>query len=58
MRHPGVMFVGPHDTIDGGPAPISHRLDRIQFVKQVGVWQIYRVWRAGHSTRCVGARGA
>ena len=58
MRHAGVLFVGPHDTVDGGPAPISHRLDRIQFVKQVGVWRIYRVWRAGHSTRCVGARGA
>ncbi len=58
MRHAGVLFVGPHDSIDGGPAPISHRLDRIAFVKQVGAWKIYRVWRAGHSTRCVGAQGA
>ncbi len=57
MRHPGVMFVGPHDTIDGGPAPISQRLDRIRFVTQVGAWKVYRVWRAGHSTRCVGAQG-
>jgi hypothetical protein len=58
MRHAGVLFVGPHDTIDGGPAPISRQLDRVQFVKQVGVWKIYRVWRTGHSTRCVGGRAA
>ena len=55
MRHPGVMFVGPHDSIDGGVAAIDPRLDRIQLVKQVGAWKVYRVWRAGHSTACVGA---
>jgi hypothetical protein len=54
MRHPGVLFVGPHDTIDGGPAPISHRLNRIRLLAQAGVWRVYRVWRAGHSTACVG----
>jgi hypothetical protein len=54
MRHPGVLFVGPHDSIDGGPARISHRLDRIELLKTVGPWRVYRVWRAGHSLACVG----
>jgi hypothetical protein len=54
MRHPGVLFVGPHDTIDGGQAAISHRLNQIRLLAQTGVWRVYRVWRAGHSTACVG----
>ncbi len=54
MRHPGVLFVGPHDSIDGGPAPIAHGLDRIQFITQVGAWKMYRVWRPGHPLTCVG----
>jgi hypothetical protein len=54
MRHPGVMFVGPHDSIDGGPAPISRGLNRIQYLAQSGPWKMYRVWRAGHSLACVG----
>jgi hypothetical protein len=54
MRYPGVMFVGPHDSIDGGRAAISHRLNRIQLITRVGAWDVYRVWRFGHSTACVG----
>ncbi|MHB8658674.1 MAG: hypothetical protein ACYC91_12090 [Solirubrobacteraceae bacterium] len=54
MRRPGVLFVGPHDSIDGGPAPVSHRLDRVSLLARVGAWRVYRVWRAGHSLRCVG----
>jgi hypothetical protein len=54
MHHQGVLFVGPHDSIDGGPAWIAPWLDRTQFVRRVGAWRIYRVWRAGHSTACVG----
>jgi hypothetical protein len=54
MRHPGVMFVGPHDSIDGGPPAISHALNRIQLIKQVGAWRIYRVWRFGHYSSCLG----
>jgi hypothetical protein len=54
MRHAGVMFVGPHDTIDGGPARIDPRLNQVQLVTTVGAWRVYRVWRAGHSTACVG----
>jgi hypothetical protein len=54
MRHPGLMFVGPHDSIDGGAPAISSRLNQIQLIRQVGAWKIYKVWRAGHSTACVG----
>ncbi|MGI8863718.1 MAG: hypothetical protein ACR2JH_04845 [Solirubrobacteraceae bacterium] len=54
MRHQGVMFVGPHDTIDGGPAPVNPLLDQRQLVAQAGVWRVYRVWRQGHLNSCVG----
>jgi hypothetical protein len=54
MHHQGVLFVGPHDTIDGGSAVIAPWLNRVQFIRRVGAWKMYRVWRAGHSTACVG----
>lgn len=54
MRHQGVMFVGPHDSIDGGPAPVNPRLNRQQLVASVGVWRVYQVWRQGHLNACVG----
>jgi hypothetical protein len=55
MRHQGVMFVGPHDSIDGAPAAISSQLDRRQLIAAVGAWRVYRVWRQGHLSACVGA---
>ena len=36
MRHQGVMFVGPHDSIDGIAPPIDHRLTQRQLIAQVG----------------------
>jgi hypothetical protein len=54
MRRSGVMFVGPHDAIDGGPAAVSRRLDHQQLIAQVGVWTVYRVWRGARPGRCVG----
>jgi hypothetical protein len=54
MRHPGLDFIGPHNSIDGGPADISPALDRSQLIAQVGAWKVVRYWRAGHSERCVG----
>ncbi len=54
MRYPGVLFVGPHDTIDGARAPIADSLNRIELIEQVGPWKMYRVYRHGHSTACVG----
>jgi hypothetical protein len=55
MANEGVMFVGPWDTIDGGPAAVNPYFNRIAFLKRVGPFKIYRVYRAGHDTRCVGA---
>ena len=55
MRHPGLDFIGPHNSIDGGPAAVIPRLDRSQLIARVGVWNVVRYWRAGHSERCVGS---
>jgi hypothetical protein len=55
MRHAGVLFVGPHDAIDGGGAAISPRLNQRRLVAQVGAWQVYQVWRGPRPGRCVGA---
>jgi hypothetical protein len=54
MTHPGLMFVGPWDTIDGGPPAVSRRLRVGPVIASVGVWRVYRVTAPGHSTRCVG----
>lgn len=54
MRHQGVMFVGPHDSIDGIAPPIDHRLTRVQPIAQVGTWRMYRVTAPNPDSRCVG----
>jgi hypothetical protein len=54
MRHQGVLFVGPHDTIDGGPAPVSRKLTSVQLLATVGAWKVYRVTAPGAHTGCVG----
>jgi hypothetical protein len=54
MRHQGLLFLGPHDSIDGGPPRISRRLTNRRLVARVGVWRVYRLTTPGASTRCVG----
>lgn len=54
LRKPGVNFVGPHNSTNGAPAPVSRRLTSMAPLAQVGVWRVVRVWRPGHSTACVG----
>lgn len=54
LRKPGVDFVGPHNSIDGAPAPVSRRLTSTETVVAVGVWRVLRVTRPGHSTACLG----
>jgi hypothetical protein len=54
MRHQGVMFVGPHDSIDGIAPPIAHRLTQRQLIATVGAFKVYRVTAPGADTRCVG----
>jgi hypothetical protein len=54
MRHQGVMFVGPHDSIDGIAPPIDRRLTGRQLIATVGAFKIYRMTAPGADTRCVG----
>lgn len=55
LRAPGVAFVGPHDSIDGGPPPIAFKFTP-HLIRTVGDWKIYRVAQAGQPLgRCVGA---
>lgn len=54
MRHQGLMFLGPHDSIDGGAPHVDPRLTQRQLIARVGVWRVYRMTSAGADTRCVG----
>lgn len=54
MRHQGVMFVGPHDSIDGIAPPIDPRLTQRQLIATVGIWKMYRMTAPGSFTGCVG----
>jgi hypothetical protein len=54
LAYPGVLFVGPHDSIDGGLEPPNPYFTRTVFLKQVGMFKMYRVYRAGQSLSCVG----
>ncbi len=54
LRRPGVDFVGPHDAIDGEPAPVSPRLSGRSLVGRVGGWRVYRVTAPGRSAACAG----
>jgi len=54
MRHAGVMFVGPRDSIDGDAPRIDPRLNRFQLIAHVGAWKVYRVWQAPHLNSCIG----
>ena len=54
MRHQGLMFVGPHDSIDGGEPRIDPRLTERRLIARVGVWRVYRMTSPGSDTRCVG----
>ena len=53
MRHSGVLFVGPRDTIDGSPARIDPRLTQSKLIAQVDEWKVYQRTAPNH-TACVG----
>jgi hypothetical protein len=55
MRHQGLMFVGPHDSIDGAAPNIAPSLTERQLIASAGVWRVYRVTAPGSSAGCVGA---
>ena len=54
MRHQGLLFAGPHDSIDGGLPAINRRLTSRQLIARAGVWRVYRMTTPGSDTRCVG----
>jgi hypothetical protein len=53
MRHSGVMFVGPRDSIDGSPPRIDPRITDIKQIAHAGDWKVYRA-TVPHHTSCVG----
>lgn len=57
MRHSGLDFIGPHNSVDGGPAAIDPRLTQSRLVARVGVWKVVQYWIPGHLSRCVGGGG-
>lgn len=54
MVHQGLMFVGPHDSIDGAPPRVDRGLTRRQLAARAGVWRVYRMTTPGADPRCVG----
>ncbi len=46
LRSPGLAFVGPHDSIDGGEPPVLFNFTAKK-IMQVGAWSIQEVSRAG-----------
>jgi hypothetical protein len=54
MTRAGVMFRGPHDSIDGIFPPINASLTQRQLLASTGVWRVYRMTAPGVSTACVG----
>jgi hypothetical protein len=55
MRHQGLLFAGPHDSIDGRLPAINRRLTSRQLIARAGVWRVYRLTTPGSDTRCVGS---
>jgi hypothetical protein len=54
MRHQGVMFIGPHDSIDGAPPAVNPLLTSKQLIARAGPWAMYRMTQPGHDNPCVG----
>jgi hypothetical protein len=62
MTEPGIAFVGPHDSIDGGQPLIILTVGHTRFPWQkrvlatVGVWQLDQIWQLGKPRpACVGS---
>ena len=53
MRHQGLLFLGPHDSIDGAPPAIDPRLTQSTLLAHVGEWRVYQRTVPGHTT-CIG----
>jgi hypothetical protein len=55
LREPGLAFVGPWDSIDGGPPPIDASLSVHRPIRTIGPWRIFEVYAPGSRPRCVGS---
>ncbi len=51
MSHPGLDFIGPHNSIDGGAAPVATGLVSDGVVAQAGGWQVRAIRAPGPSHR-------
>lgn len=54
LRVPGLDFIGPHDAIDGGPAPVSSHLTAKREIARVGAWRVVAISHVGVPDACVG----
>jgi hypothetical protein len=54
LEKPGLLFVGPHNSIDGGLPRVTFEPRVRTLVASVGAWRVYRVTKPGASAACVG----
>lgn len=54
MTRPGLDFIGPHNAIDGGSAPVDPRLTVHRTVAAVDGWRVVRLTTPGLPTACDG----
>jgi hypothetical protein len=54
MTQPGLDFIGPHNSVDGGPARVDPRLTQHQTVATRDGWRVVRLTTPGLPTGCDG----
>jgi hypothetical protein len=54
MTQPGLDFIGPHNSIDGGSAPVDPRLTQHDTVHALDGWRVVRLTTPGLPTACDG----
>jgi hypothetical protein len=54
MTQPGLDFIGPHNSIDGGPARVDPRLTHHETVASTGGWRVVRLTTPRLPTACDG----
>jgi hypothetical protein len=54
MTQPGLDFIGPHNSIDGGQARVDPRLTTHRTVASTGGWRVVRLTTPGLPTACDG----
>jgi len=54
MTAPGLDFIGPHNSVDGGPAAVDPRLTQHQQILSLDGWRVVRLTTPGLPTGCDG----